>query len=90
MTTRFPAAYHSSLTDVAVLQQAASANVHSGLATEFGTTYYAPTCGKGPKQGSCGIHNSASDQGQPTYAPRTMTQNLIFFMFARSIEESQL
>ncbi len=36
-----------SLSDLAVVQQAISFNVHNGWATEIGTTDYAPTCGRG-------------------------------------------
>ena len=65
-----------SLSHPAVPPQATVSNVHSGWAREITTTDYAPTCGNRRRQGSSGILNSASNQGQPTRVPRTPTQIL--------------
>ncbi len=41
---------------------------------------------KGRRQGSCGIRNSASDQGQPSLAPRTMMRKLIHYLLRPFLE----
>ena len=48
----------------------------------YGTTVLRTNLWKSRRQGSCGVRNSAGDQGQPTLAPRTNTQNRILYVLS--------